>query len=90
MAARALPVDDLAEFAAGVRPSPRAGASARAVVLSRSGVAKIAYVSCHPGTFARDARILVDGGYALIDVTPVNQFQWSPHVELIGRFVNNY
>ncbi len=90
LAERPLSADELADFDAAVLDPPRAGAAAQAEELSRSGVAKIAYVSCHPGTFARDARILVDGGYALIDVTPVNQFQWSPHVELIGRFVNNY
>ena len=86
LAERPLTAAELADFDAAVLDPPRAGAAAQVEELSRSDVATIAYVSCHPGTFARDARILVDGGYALIDVTPVNQFQWSPHVELIGRF----
>jgi len=65
---------------------PRAGAKAQCEALATSDVNKIAYVSCNPGTFARDARRLVDGGYTLLSVAPINQFPWSSHVELIGRF----
>lgn len=65
---------------------PRAGAKRQCAALSSSTARKIAYVSCNPGTFARDARKLVDGGYTLLSVVPVNQFPWSPHVELIGCF----
>ena len=43
-------------------------------------------VSCHPGTFARDARILVDGGYRMERVLPLDPFLWSPHVELVALF----
>jgi 23S rRNA (uracil1939-C5)-methyltransferase len=43
-------------------------------------------VSCNPATFARDARILIDGGFQLTDLTIVDQFIWSPHVELVARF----
>jgi 23S rRNA (uracil1939-C5)-methyltransferase len=43
-------------------------------------------VSCNPGTFARDARILIDGGYRLTQVTPVDQFRYSAHVEVVGKF----
>jgi 23S rRNA (uracil1939-C5)-methyltransferase len=43
-------------------------------------------VSCNSATFARDARILIDGGYRLTQVTPVDQFRYSAHVELVGRF----
>jgi 23S rRNA (uracil1939-C5)-methyltransferase len=65
---------------------PRAGAQAVCAELATSPVGKIAYVSCNPGTFARDARVLIDGGYTLTGVTPVNQFAWSPHVELVAAF----
>ena len=54
--------------------------------LAGSPVARIAYVSCNPPTFARDAAILCAGGYKLAWVRPVGQFRWSTHVELIGCF----
>ena len=56
------------------------------VALAASNVGRIAYVSCNPSTFARDARILADGGYALDWVQPVGQFRWSTHVELAACF----
>ncbi|MFO1186337.1 MAG: RNA methyltransferase [Alphaproteobacteria bacterium] len=77
---------ELASFEAVVLDPPRAGAEAQARHLARSKVARIAYVSCDPASFARDARILVEGGYALRRVTPVDQFLWSHHVELVGVF----
>jgi 23S rRNA (uracil1939-C5)-methyltransferase len=49
-------------------------------------VPTVVAVSCDRGTFARDARILVDGGYRLVRVTPFDQFRYSPHVELVGKF----
>jgi 23S rRNA (uracil1939-C5)-methyltransferase len=49
-------------------------------------VARIVAVSCNPARFARDARALVDGGYRLVQVQPIDQFIWSPHVELVARF----
>jgi 23S rRNA (uracil1939-C5)-methyltransferase len=54
--------------------------------LAASGVATVVAVSCDPATFARDARILVDGGYRLLEVTPIDQFIWSPHVEIAAVF----
>jgi 23S rRNA (uracil1939-C5)-methyltransferase len=42
-------------------------------------------VSCNPGTFARDIRLLIDGGYRLTSVTPVDQFRYSAHVEIVAR-----
>ena len=54
--------------------------------LAKSSVATIIGVSCNPVSFARDARILCDGGYRLSQVLPVDQFTFSPHVELAGLF----
>jgi len=66
---------------------PRQGARVQAEQLALSDVARIAAVSCNPATFARDARILVDGGFRLDWVQPIDQFRWSPHVELAAAFV---
>ena len=65
---------------------PRAGAEEQVRALAGSTVRRIAYVSCNPATFARDARTLVDGGYTLDWVRPVGQFRWSTHVELAACF----
>jgi 23S rRNA (uracil1939-C5)-methyltransferase len=54
--------------------------------LASSTVERIAYVSCNPATFARDARMLVDGGFRLEGIRPVGQFRWSTHVELAACF----
>lgn len=65
---------------------PRAGAEAQARQIAASKVSVVAGVSCDPSTFARDARILVDGGFRLEQVMVVDQFLWSAHVELVGVF----
>ena len=65
---------------------PRAGAEAQVAVLARAHVPVIAYVSCNPVTFARDAAVLVRAGYHIDWVQVVDQFRWSAHVELIARF----
>jgi 23S rRNA (uracil1939-C5)-methyltransferase len=65
---------------------PRQGAEAQARALAASAVPVIIAVSCNPTTFARDARILIDGGYRLTRVTPVDQFRYSFHVELVALF----
>lgn len=77
---------ELNKFEAVVFDPPRAGAMVQAVRIAESNVPLVVAVSCNPATFARDARILVDGGYRLIDVLPVDQFTFSPHVELVARF----
>lgn len=64
---------------------PRQGAEAQARALAASAVPIVVAVSCNPTTFARDARILVDGGYRLTRVTPIDQFRYSPHVEIVAR-----
>ncbi|NKB19642.1 MAG: 23S rRNA (uracil(1939)-C(5))-methyltransferase RlmD [Alphaproteobacteria bacterium] len=65
---------------------PRAGASAQAGLLANSAIPTIVYISCNPQSFARDARKLIDGGYELESVLPIDQFLWSPHVELVSVF----
>lgn len=77
---------ELKNVEAAVIDPPRAGARAQAGQLAQSRVPLIASVSCNPTTFARDARILLDGGYRLDWVQPVDQFRWSSHVELAARF----
>ena len=83
---RPLDLKELNRFEAVVLDPPRAGAKEQVPLLARSDVPRIAYVSCNPATFARDARALTDGGYALEWVKPVGQFRWSTHVELVGAF----
>jgi 23S rRNA (uracil1939-C5)-methyltransferase len=65
---------------------PRAGAPVQSREIARARCARVIGVSCNPATFARDARVLVDGGYRLERVLPVDQFLWSPHIELVGVF----
>ncbi|HZH29091.1 MAG TPA: class I SAM-dependent RNA methyltransferase [Azospirillaceae bacterium] len=84
-----IPAKALGRFDAVVFDPPRAGAAAQATEMAGSGVPVVVGVSCNPATFARDARTLVDGGYVLERVTPVDQFLWSPHVELVGVFRRN-
>ncbi|MCY7339853.1 MAG: class I SAM-dependent RNA methyltransferase [Sphingomonas bacterium] len=80
-------VAELAAFDAVVLDPPRSGAIEQIKQLVASGVPRIAYVSCNPATFARDAELLVAGGYKLDWVQPVGQFRWSTHVELAASFV---
>jgi 23S rRNA (uracil1939-C5)-methyltransferase len=77
---------ELNQYDAIVFDPPRAGAEAQARELAKSKLKTIVGVSCEPKTFARDATILVAGGYRLVEVTPVDQFAWSMHVELVGVF----
>nr|WP_298354100.1 class I SAM-dependent RNA methyltransferase [Rhodoblastus sp.] len=83
---RPLRAAELASFDAVVFDPPRAGAEAQARELAKSDIPTLAGVSCNPKTFARDAKILIEGGYRLERVTPVDQFLFSPHVELVGVF----
>jgi len=83
---RPLAPDELRPCEAVVFDPPRAGARAQAEMLARSGVARVVAVSCNPATFARDARTLIDGGFTLDWIQPVDQFLWSPHLELVATF----
>ena len=84
---RPLDARELKDFDAVVLDPPRAGAEEQVKQLSKSSIQRISYVSCNPATFARDASILVDGGYSLLWVEPVGQFRWSTHVELASCFI---
>ncbi|MBL8568956.1 MAG: class I SAM-dependent RNA methyltransferase [Phreatobacter sp.] len=77
---------DLKGLDAVVFDPPRAGAEAQVAMLAKADIGRIVAVSCNPGTFARDAAILVAAGWKLGTVTPVDQFKWSAHVELVASF----
>ena len=79
--------DELARFDAVVLDPPRAGAREQVIQLAASAVPRIAYISCNPSSWARDARVLADAGYRLAELRPVGQFRWSTHVELASLFV---
>lgn len=81
---RPLMPSELKVYDAAVFDPPRAGAEAQVHELARSNIRKIAAVSCNPLTLARDLRILVDGGYRITSVTPIDQFLWSAHVEVVA------
>ena len=83
---RPLVPDELNRFAAVIIDPPRAGAREQVLQLAASTVPVIAYVSCNPASFARDAAHLVASGYVFDKVKPVGQFRWSTHVELAAIF----
>ena len=83
---RPLLPDELKKFDAAVIDPPRAGAEAQIAELAVSGIKAIAMVSCNPITFARDAKTLIDAGYTMSPVTVVDQFRWSPHIEVVAGF----
>ncbi len=75
---------ELADFGAVVFDPPRAGAKNQAETLARSKVPVVCAISCNPATLARDCRILVDAGYAIERIVPIDQFVWSPHIEAVA------
>ncbi len=83
---RPLSGEELWSFDAVIFDPPRSGARGQTAHLATSPVPVLLAVSCNPSTFARDARTLVDGGYHLASVTPVDQFPWSRHLELVAKF----
>lgn len=83
---RPLLAEDLSGFDAAVLDPPRSGAQTQTTELCRAGTTTLAYVSCNPTSFARDARELVSHGYHLGPIRVVDQFRWSTHVELVAEF----
>jgi 23S rRNA (uracil1939-C5)-methyltransferase len=83
---RPLMPQELRDYDAVVFDPPRQGAQAQVRQLALSKIPVVVAVSCNVATFARDARILIDGGYQIESVTPVDQFRHTPHVELVARF----
>ncbi len=83
---RPLMPQELRDYDTVVFDPPRQGAQAQATQLAASKVPVVVAVSCNVTTFARDAKILIDGGYRIDGVTPVDQFRHTPHVELVARF----
>ena len=83
---RPLMAQELRDYDMIVFDPPRQGALAQVKQLAASKIPVVIAVSCNVATFARDARILIDGGYRIEGVTPVDQFRHTPHVELVARF----
>ncbi|MCI4660552.1 MAG: RsmD family RNA methyltransferase [Neomegalonema sp.] len=81
---RPLLAEELAGLDAVIIDPPRAGAEAQLAQIAASGIARVVSISCNPVSFARDAAILVEGGFRLGTVTPIDQFLWSPHVEMVA------
>ena len=87
---RPLTTEDLARFDAAIIDPPRAGAKAQVRELAAAKIPRIGFVSCNPVTFARDAKTLSDAGYRLDWVQVIDQFRWSPHIELAARFTRSH
>lgn len=83
---RPLLAEELNAYPAAIIDPPRAGARAQMAQLAASAIPVIASLSCDAGSFARDARTLIDGGYRLEWAQPVDQFRWSPHIEIAAKF----
>ncbi|ODU22150.1 MAG: RNA methyltransferase [Sphingomonas sp. SCN 67-18] len=83
---RPLTTAELDRFDAAVLDPPRAGAAEQAAQIAAAKTPVVAYVSCNPSSFARDAKTMIEGGYRLDHIVPVGQFRWSTHVELCATF----
>ncbi len=78
--------DELERFDLAILDPPRAGALPQVAQIAASTLGRVAMVSCNPDTFARDARVLIDAGFELLELVPIDQFLWSPHIELAASF----
>ena len=87
---RPLLPDEFKHFDFAVLDPPRAGADAQVAEIAKSALTQLAYVSCNPVTFARDAKTLIEAGFTLDWVQVVDQFRWSSHVELAGKFSRSH
>jgi 23S rRNA (uracil1939-C5)-methyltransferase len=81
-----VPPAALGHYAAAVLDPPRAGAARQAASLAASALDTVVAVSCNPKTFAHDARLLTGGGFRLERLVPIDQFVWTPHLELVAMF----
>lgn len=81
-----LSVDELGQYDFIFVDPPRAGALAQVQLIAQSTLKYVVYISCNPASFARDAKVLCDAGFVLDSVTPLDQFLWSEHLEVIGKF----
>jgi 23S rRNA (uracil1939-C5)-methyltransferase len=82
-----LRAEELNRFDSVLIDPPRAGARAQVAAIAESRLSRVAYVSCNPSSWARDAALLVAAGFRLEALRPVGQFRWSTHVELTSLFV---
>ncbi|MDO5705417.1 MAG: class I SAM-dependent RNA methyltransferase [Paracoccus sp. (in: a-proteobacteria)] len=90
LARRPLLPDELSRLDAIVIDPPRAGAEAQTRQIAASKIETVAFVACDPANFARDARILADGGFSIARLAVIDQFRWSPHVEIAAHFRRNW
>ncbi|WP_345723722.1 class I SAM-dependent RNA methyltransferase [Qipengyuania vesicularis] len=81
-----LTADEISRFEAVLLDPPRAGAREQVAQIAASSISRVAYVSCNPSSWARDAKTLVEAGFRLEKLRPVGQFRWSTHVELTSYF----
>lgn len=84
-----LTTQELNQYDVVVVDPPRAGAKAQIEQLAASKIPLIIYISCNPETFARDAKILENGGYIFEKAYPIDQFLWAAHLEVVGIFIRN-
>lgn len=84
-----LTADEISKFGCVLLDPPRAGARNQVDAIAQSTASRVAYISCNPQSWARDARRLADGGFRLAELRPVGQFRWSTHVELASLFLRD-
>ena len=84
-----LTADEISKFGCVLLDPPRAGARNQVDAIAQSTASRVAYISCNPQSWARDARRLADAGFRLAELRPVGQFRWSTHVELASLFLRD-